>query len=98
MTAKGYWIARLDVRDAERYKDYIAAAGPAYKAFGAQFKVRGGIFTEAEGKARSRNVVLEFNSYQDALDCYHSEQYGKARAIRQEIADGEVIIIEGHSD
>ena len=27
--AKGYWIARVDVRDAERYKDYVAAAKPA---------------------------------------------------------------------
>lgn len=98
MTAKGYWIARLDVHDTERYKDYIAAAKPAYQAYGAVFKVRGGQFSELEGKARGRNVVLEFNSYQDALDCYNSEQYKIARAIRQEISDGELIIIEGHMD
>jgi len=28
--AKGYWIARMDVKDSERYKDYIRTATPAY--------------------------------------------------------------------
>jgi uncharacterized protein (DUF1330 family) len=27
---KGYWIARVDVRDAEGYKDYVTTAGPAF--------------------------------------------------------------------
>ena len=27
--AKGYWIARIDVADAETYKSYVAAATPA---------------------------------------------------------------------
>ena len=29
--AKGYWIARVDVRDPERYRDYVAAAKPAFE-------------------------------------------------------------------
>jgi hypothetical protein len=35
--AKGYWIARIDVADAETYKSYVAAATPAYQKFGAKF-------------------------------------------------------------
>jgi uncharacterized protein (DUF1330 family) len=27
---KGYWIARVDVRDAEAYKEYVAANGAAF--------------------------------------------------------------------
>ncbi|MGO8189914.1 DUF1330 domain-containing protein, partial [Rhizobium leguminosarum] len=34
--AKGYWIARVDVRDAERYKDYVTAAKPAVEKYGAK--------------------------------------------------------------
>ena len=94
--AKGYWIARVDVRDEERYKDYIRTATPAYQEFGAKFLVRGGPFEAVEGSHRKRNVVIEFPSYQAALDCYNSETYAKARAIRQEVAEADLIIVEGH--
>ncbi len=40
--------------------------------------------------------MIEFPSYQAAIDCYNSETYAKARAIRQSVADGEIIIVEGH--
>ncbi len=46
--AKGYWIARVDVRDAERYKDYVAAAKPAFEKYGAVFLARGGTFYPPE--------------------------------------------------
>lgn len=70
--AKGYWIARVDVRDSERYKDYVTTAKPAFERFGANFLARGGALTELEGKARARNVVIEFPSVQHAIDCYNS--------------------------
>jgi uncharacterized protein (DUF1330 family) len=94
--AKGYWIAHITVKAPERYPEYIAAAQPAYQRFGATFVIRGGRHEAVEGQARSRHVVIEFNSYQDALNCYNSAEYQAARAIRQAIADGDVIIIEGH--
>ncbi|HZV21374.1 MAG TPA: DUF1330 domain-containing protein, partial [Hyphomicrobiales bacterium] len=28
---KGYWIAHVDVNDAEAYKSYIAGAAPAFQ-------------------------------------------------------------------
>lgn len=93
---KGYWIGRIDVRDAERYKDYIATATPAYQRFGARFLVRGGKVHAAEGAARARNVVVEFPTIEDAIACYNSPEYAQARAIRQEISEGELIIIEGN--
>jgi uncharacterized protein (DUF1330 family) len=93
---KAYWIGRITVHQPERYKEYVEAATPAYKAHGARFLVRGGAYEAVEGEARPRNVVIEFPSLEAARACYDSEQYGKARAIRQEIADGELIIVEGH--
>ena len=94
--AKGYWIGRIDVHDSQAYKAYIETATPAYREFGATFLVRGGEFDPVEGKARSRNVVIEFPSYEAALACYNSETYQKARAIRQEFSDGELLIIRGN--
>ena len=93
--AKGYWIARVDVRDSERYKDYVTTAKPAFERFGANFLARGGALTELEGKARARIVVIEFPSVQHAIDCYNSPEYQAAAKIRQEIADAEMMIVEG---
>ena len=47
--AKGYWIARIDVHDPEGYKDYVAAAKPAFEHFGARFLARGGQTDAVEG-------------------------------------------------
>lgn len=93
--AKGYWIARVDVRDSERYKDYVTTAKPAFELFGANFLARGGALTELEGKARGRNVIIEFPSVQHAIDCYNSPEYQAAAKIRQEVADAEMMIVEG---
>ena len=94
--AKGYWIARVDVRDPEGYKAYVAAAKPAFEAHGAKFLARGGEFAALEGTARSRNVVIEFDSVETARACYESDDYQKAKAIRQTVAEAEMIIIEGY--
>jgi len=40
--------------------------------------------------------VIEFPSYEAALACYNSDTYQKARAIRQEFSQGELLIVKGH--
>ena len=94
---KAYWIVRVSVRNAERYPDYLAAARPAFEKFGAKFIVRGGPFEAMEGKARDRNVVVEFMDKEAALACYRSAEYQVAKAIRQRYADADFIIIDGAS-
>jgi len=94
--AKGYWVARGDVRDVEAYKEYIAAnAAPIAKHCG-RFLVRGGRFENPEGSSRSRNVVIEFPSYQAALDCYRSPEYQAAIQIRLPISTIDMVVIEGY--
>ncbi|MEX6505004.1 DUF1330 domain-containing protein [Jiella sp. M17.18] len=94
--AKGYWIARVDVKDPERYKAYVETAAPAFREYGAKFIARGGPVTNLEGQPRGRNVIIEFESVEKAKACYDSEQYQKAAAIRHEVADSEMIIVEGY--
>lgn len=93
--AKGYWIARNDVHDAEVYKQYIAANAEAFAKFGGRFLVRGGQFKLAEGVTRPRHVVIEFPDYATALACYESPEYRKAAAIRGTASEGDLVIIEG---
>ncbi len=93
---KGYWVARVDVHDAESYKDYVASNGVAFAKFGGRFLVRGGPFEIPLGSARSRNVVIEFPTYQAALDCWHSPEYQAARAKQKGGAEVDLVIIEGY--
>ena len=93
--AKGYWIARVDVKNPDVYPDYVSTAKPAFERHGAKFLARGGETHSLEGENRARNVVIEFPSVQDALDCYNSDEYQAAVKIRQSVADSELIIVEG---
>jgi len=94
--ARGYWIASVDVHDPEAYGRYVAANAVAIAKFGARFLVRGGESRLQEGSVRSRSVVLEFPSYQDALDCYDSPEYQEAKALRLPHSDGDLVIVEGY--
>ena len=94
--AKGYWVANIDVTDMDGYKAYVAANAEPLKQFGAKFLIRGGRSDAVEGKFRSRVVVIEFPSYEAALNCYHSPDYQKAKALRIGKGVGEIIVIEGY--
>jgi len=93
---KGYWIGRVDVSDPQEYQRYAAANAVAYKKYGARFVVRAGRFETVEGQSRARNVVIEFPSYQAALDCWSSPEYQDAAKIRQPISIIDLIIVEGY--
>lgn len=93
---KGYWIATMDVKDAEAYDTYRAANAKPLADFGGRFLVRGGSQTNPEGNWRSRTVIIEFPSYADALACYESEEYRAAKELRLPHADNDMVIIEGY--
>lgn len=94
--AKGYWIARVDVHDLDVYKTYIAANAAPFAKYGARFIVRGGDATCKEGTSRSRNVVIEFPTYEDALACYDSPEYQAAKALRDPVSEGDLVIAAGY--
>ena len=93
---KGYWIVRVDIADPERYKAYIAANAKPLAAYGARFLVRAGRFENPEGKSRMRNAVIEFPTYQAALDCWKSAGYQEALKLREPVSTADLIIIEGY--
>ena len=96
MASKGYWIAHVDVTDAEAYKRYIAANAAAFRKFGGRFLVRGGRSETMEGQLRGRSVVIEFKDYATALACYRSPEYATAVALRKGASNGDLQIIEGY--
>lgn len=93
--AKGYWIVNIEVHDDENYPSYVAATKPAMEKYGANFLVRGGEHQVREGEAHARHVVIEFESYEQALACYDSEEYAPALALRKQYAKTDLVIIKG---
>lgn len=93
---KGYWIVRVDITDQEQYKAYIAANAKPLAKYGARFLVRGGRLENPEGSSRARNAVIEFPSYQAALDCWKSADYQEAIKLRTPVSTADLIIIEGY--
>ena len=93
---KGYWIVRVDITDQEQYKLYMAANAAPFKKYGARFLVRSGLFENPEGASRSRNVVLEFPTYEIALECWKSSEYQAAIKLRQPVSTFDLVIIEGY--
>jgi uncharacterized protein (DUF1330 family) len=94
--AKGYWIVRVDIADPERYKAYTVANAKPLAKYGARFLVRAGTFECVEGQSRSRNAVIEFPSYQAALDCWRSPEYQEVLKLRQPVSTADLIVIEGY--
>ena len=93
---KGYWIGRAEITDTEKYKAYMGANAKPLKLFGAKFLVRAGRFENPEGSSRSRNVVIEFPSYQAALYCWKSPEYQEAMKLRLPISSIDLVIVEGY--
>ena len=94
--AKGYWIARVDVENAEAYARYRALNAVAFAKYGAKFLVRGGEYKLARGEGRKHNVVIEFKDYDTALACYNSPEYQANIKVRQPHSIADLIVIEGY--
>jgi uncharacterized protein (DUF1330 family) len=93
---KGYWIAHVDVHNAEGYKGYAQNNPAIFNQFGGRFVVRAGQFTCPEGDVRSRTVVIEFPDYATAMACYNSPEYQANIKLRQPHSIADLIIIEGY--
>lgn len=94
-TPKGYWIVHSTVSDPDQHGKYAAAAAPVIAEHGGTYLVRGGEAENPEGELRTRCVVIEFPSYQAALDCHHSEGYLAAKELRRESTVFDLLIVEG---
>ncbi len=90
-----YWVAHVNITDPETYKNYSDRAPAALLKYGGKFLARGGRHETLEGDAaQTRVVVLEFESLERALECYHSPEYQEAKTFREGAADIHLAIVE----
>lgn len=92
---KAYWLAHVDVLDTEPYSVYAKLASVSFAKYGANILARGGNYQPLEGKVRARNVVIEFESMDQAMACYNSPEYQEAKLHRKDKAEAELLIVEG---
>ena len=93
MTA--YWMSKVQITDEAGYVEYAKRAGPAIEKHGGRFLARGGRCVTLEGEEYPRNVLVQFDTVEQAVACYHSKEYQEAWDFQKDAADRLVCIVEG---
>jgi len=74
--AKGYWVSVYPaISDPERLTAYDKLARPAVQAGGGRVLSRGGRVVAHEAGITQRVVLIEFDSFEQAVAAYESEAY-----------------------
>ena len=92
---KGYWIARVNIKNQNAYKSYAQLAKPAIEKHSGKYLARGGKQKILEGLELERAVIVEFPSMAKALECYNSKEYAEAKSHREGAAEFHGVIVEG---
>ena len=73
----------------------MAKSKIALDKFGGKPVVRGGQSKIIEGDGLARNVVLEFESYDQAVGYATSPEYAEAKKLRQGAGTLHMVVVEG---
>ena len=91
-----YIIARVEVTDWERYRQYTSATPEVIAKYGGKFIIRGGEILTLEGDPENRRlVVIEFPSLRSAEEFFHSSEYTKVKELRVGASIGQFLAIAG---
>ena len=89
-------IVEIEVHDQDLYKSYTQLTPDSIASYQGKFVARGGDTIVLEGDWQpKRLVLLEFPSVEIANSWWHSEDYSRARKIRQRAATTKMVIVDG---
>ena len=92
----GYWVVRgAEIRDADAMMAYGKLWPPIAKQFGAEIIAGKGQIDTREGKSYARQLIVRFESFEQAQACYDSAEYAPAQKLAQRAYDRELAILEG---
>jgi uncharacterized protein (DUF1330 family) len=96
-TPPAYLIVEMKISDPEQYKQYMAEAPAAVKAFGGEYLVRGGKHEALEGDwMPARVAMLRFPSYEQAKAFYDDAHYRQVRRQRAGATEYfNMVLVEG---
>jgi uncharacterized protein (DUF1330 family) len=91
-----YVIFDVDIRDADRYQEFMARVKPALAEAGARYLARGGKHTVYEGDWTPRRIVLlEFPSVAAWESFYFGPVYQGLKSIRDQCSSARLVGVEG---
>jgi uncharacterized protein (DUF1330 family) len=91
-----YVIVDVETSDPEKYEEYKRMAQESVARFGGRYVVRGGKFAVVEGDWRpTRLVILQFESFDRALEWWGSDDYSPAKELRQRLSRTDIVIVDG---
>ena len=94
--AKGYWVSVYrTIADREKLAAYNKLAGPAVRAGGGRTLVRGGRVLAHDAGIAERTVLVEFDSFEQAVAARASAAYQEALAVLADAVERDFRIIEG---
>ncbi|WP_035796895.1 DUF1330 domain-containing protein [Kitasatospora mediocidica] len=94
--AKGYWASVYPaISDPEKLTAYNELAGPAVRAAGGRLLSRDGRVVAHEAGIPHRVVLIEFDSFEQAVAAYESEAYQKALVALPAGFERDFRIVEG---
>ena len=93
---KGYWVSVYrTISDPEKLAAYGKLAGPAVKAAGGRTLVRGGRVEAHDAGIAERTVLIEFDSFEQAVAAYESAAYQEALVTLGDSVERDFRIVEG---
>ncbi|MDV7246404.1 MULTISPECIES: DUF1330 domain-containing protein [Rhodococcus] len=94
--AKGYWVSVYrTIADSEKLAAYDKLAGPAVKAAGGRLLSRGSRVTAHDAGIAERTILIEFDTFEQAVAARASAPYQQALATLADGVERDFRIIEG---
>lgn len=91
-----YVVLDMEITDLEGFKEYQEHAGAVIERYGGKHLVRGGTLEVLEGDWQfHRLVILEFESVEQVMRFYNSEEYTPLKALRLKTTNSREFVVQG---
>lgn len=93
---KGYWVSSYrTISDPAKLAAYDKLAGQAVKAAGGRLLSRGARAVAFDGGIAERTILIEFDSFEQAVAARESEEYQEALIVLADAVERDFRIVEG---
>jgi len=93
---KGYWVSVYrTISDLEKLAAYNELARAAVQAFGGRTLIRGGQVVAYDAGIAERTILVEFDSFEQAVAARESAAYQKALDALADAVERDFRIVEG---
>ena len=89
-------VEAKEIKDKEKYSEYIRKVPQTIEKFAAKYLARGGRVTVASGNWKpERLIIVEFASMEKFQAWFNSPEYRLISPLREESATTNAVVIEG---